>query len=216
MIKDQIISFIKRILLPIYNFFRKKINGINNSVIKKSFPNELKMEIRGDNNKIKFEQKSFLGEISIFIYGNNNKITISEFCTIKSGNFWIEDNDCEIFIGEKTTIQSVDFGVSENNSKIYIGKDCMISSGVKFKTGDSHSIISSENNTRINPAGNIEIGNHVWLGQDVILLKNSIIGDNCIVGIRSLVNSQFGQGLLIVGTPAKVTKEKINWLRERI
>jgi acetyltransferase-like isoleucine patch superfamily enzyme len=216
MIKDKIISVIKRFLLPIYNLFKKKINGINNSIIKKSFPNKLKIEIRGNNNQIRFEQKSFLGQISIFIYGNNNKITISEFCTIKSGIFWIEDNDCEIFIGEKTTIESVDFGVSENNSKVYIGKDCMLSSGIKFKTGDSHSIINSDSNTRINPAGNIEIGNHVWLGQDVILLKNSVIGDNCVVGIKSLVNKQFHENLLIVGSPAKVLKENINWLRERI
>jgi len=214
--QSRLISNVKRLIIPVYNVFRKKINGVNNSFTKKSFPRNLKVEIRGNNNQIKFESNSFLGDITIFIYGNDNKITIADNCVIKSGVFWIEDNNCEIFIDSKTTIESVDFGVSENNSKVYIGKDCMLSSGVKFKTGDSHSIIDAEKNIRINPAGNIYIGNHVWIGQDVIVLKNTTVGDNCVIGIRSLVGKTFDENLLIAGTPAKILKEKINWTRERL
>ena len=214
--QSRLISNVKRLIIPVYNVFRKKINGVNNSFTKRSFPRNLKVEIRGNNNQIKFESNSFLGDISIFIYGNDNKVTIADNCVIKSGVFWIEDNNCEIFIDSKTTIESVDFGVSENNSKVYIGKDCMLSSGIKFKTGDSHSIIDSEKNIRINPAGNIYIGNHVWIGQEVIVLKNTTIGDNCVIGIRSLVAKTFDENLLIAGTPAKILKEKINWIRERL
>jgi acetyltransferase-like isoleucine patch superfamily enzyme len=214
--QSRLILHIKAILIPIYQIFSKKINGKNNTFIKNSFPRKLNLQIRGNNNQVEFQSNCFLDNISVFIYGNNNKIIISESCTVKSGVFWIEDNNCEIFIDNKTTIESVDFGVSENNSKIFIGKDCMISSGVKFKTGDSHSIIDTEKNIRINPAGNITIGNHVWIGQEVILLKNTTIGDNSIVGIRSLVTKNFENNVLIAGIPAKIIKEKINWTRERI
>jgi len=216
MIKNRFIFYLKSLLLPIYFFFKKKINGINNTIIKNSFPTKLKMQINGSNNHVEFASQCTLGKISIFIYGNNNKIFISENCIIKSGIFWIEDNECEIFIGSKTSIESVDFGVTENKSKIYIGEDCMLSSGIKFKTGDSHSILDDEKNIRINPAGNIHVGNHVWIGQESIILKNTKIGDNCVVGIRSLVTKKFEDRLLIGGTPAKIIKEKINWTRERI
>lgn len=92
----------------------------------------------------------------------------------------------------------------------------MLSSGVKLKTGDSHSILDIENKLRLNPAGNIHIGNHVWLGQDVIVLKNSTIGENSVVGIRSIINKSFGKNLLLAGVPSKIIKEHINWDRERL
>lgn len=216
MMQKRLFSYLKNILFPVYMIFRKKINGSNNTFIKNSFPRKMKVQIRGNNNIINFQSNCLVGEISIFIYGNNNKITIAENCVVKAGVFWIEDNNCEIFIDSKTTIESVDFGVSENNSKVYIGKDCMLSSGIKFKTGDSHSIIDSDKNFRINPAGNIYIGNHVWIGQEAIVLKNTKIGDNCVIGIRSIVTKDFGENLLIAGMPAKIIKENINWTRERL
>ena len=92
----------------------------------------------------------------------------------------------------------------------------MLSSGIKFKTGDSHSIINSDKNVRINPDGNVNIGDHVWIGQEVIILKNTHIGDNCVIGIRSLVTKDFGENLLVAGIPAKIIKQKINWTRERL
>jgi len=208
--------YIKKIFTPVYKVLKKKIVGSGNSISKKSLPAKLSIEIRGNNNQIKLDENSHLGNLKFFIYGNNNKIEISKNCIIKSGTFWIEDDNCEIFIDSKTTIESVDFGVSENNSKVYIGKDCMLSSGVKFKTGDSHSILDAEGK-RINFAGDIYIGNHVWIGQDVVLLKNSIIKDESIIGLRSVIsNKEFEKNSLIVGMPAKVIKENINWLRERI
>lgn len=53
MIADRLIFNIKRFLHPI---FKKKINGTNNSIIKKSYPNKLKIEIKGNNNCIKLRK----------------------------------------------------------------------------------------------------------------------------------------------------------------
>jgi acetyltransferase-like isoleucine patch superfamily enzyme len=214
--KHNIPPLLKNLLLYFFNFYRKKIKSVNNIIIKKSRPSKLKLDIYGKNNHIIFEKKCKLGYITIFISGNNNKITISENCNLKKSIFWIEDNNCEIFLDQYTTIESADFAVSENNSKIFIGKDCMFSSDIKLKTGDSHSIIDVESKNRINPAGNIFIGNHCWLGQEVIILKNTRIGDNCVVGVRSILTKSYEANSLIVGTPAKVIKEKIDWKRERI
>jgi hypothetical protein len=75
MIKFKLSSYLRRILIPIYHFFRKKINGVNNSFLKKSIPQKLKVEIRGNNNQIKFEPDCFLGDITIFIYGKFNKVS---------------------------------------------------------------------------------------------------------------------------------------------
>lgn len=207
--------FIKGIVKPIYQKFTK-IKGKNNKIVKKSFIEKLDAHISGNNNAVVFEDNSTLNNIKIFIAGSNNRITISQNCTIKTVILWIEDNNCEIFVGENTTIESADLSVSEDNSKILIGNDCMLSSKIKIMTGDSHSIIDTNSNKRINYAKNVIIGDHVWIGAEVIILKGSELGDNCIIGTRSLVTKSFESGKLLAGSPARIIKNDINWDRQRI
>ena len=103
------------------------------------------------------------------------------------------------------------------SKKISIGNDCMFSNKVQLRTSDSHSILD-ENTKRINPGNDIEIGNHVWIGTEVIVLKGATIPENCIVGARSIVTSSLNASpnSMITGMPARVVKTNINWSRERI
>ena len=64
--------------------------------------------------------------------------------------------------------------------------------------------------------GNIKIGNHVWLGYDSKILKNTIIEDNCIVGMNSIVTHNVKANTLVAGIPAKIIRENITWKNERI
>ena len=93
----------------------------------------------------------------------------------------------------------------------------MFSNKIQLRTSDSHSILDG-NAKRINPGGDIEIGNHVWIGNEVVVLKGSVIPENCIVGARSIVTSSLRAtpNSMIAGIPAKVLKTNINWKRERI
>jgi acetyltransferase-like isoleucine patch superfamily enzyme len=92
----------------------------------------------------------------------------------------------------------------------------MISNGVSFRSSDSHSILN-EKGERINPAGNITIKDHVWIGMRSIVLKNSIIHDNCIIGAGSVCNKDYEKdNCLIAGNPAKIVKENVNWSRDRL
>ncbi|MFQ5548026.1 MAG: gamma carbonic anhydrase family protein [Woeseia sp.] len=53
------------------------------------------------------------------------------------------------------------------------------------------------------------IGNNSLIGIGSTILNNARIGDNCIVGAHALVtqNKQFPDGVLILGSPAKVVRE---------
>lgn len=51
------------------------------------------------------------------------------------------------------------------------------------------------------------IGNNVWLGESVSVLKGVTIGDNSIIGASSVVNKSIPSNSIAVGIPAKVVKK---------
>ena len=61
----------------------------------------------------------------------------------------------------------------------------------------------------------MKIGNHVWVGARAVILKNTIIPDNCIVGFSSVVSSKTFIGekghCIAAGNPAKIIKRDISW-----
>lgn len=52
--------------------------------------------------------------------------------------------------------------------------------------------------------GKIKIGNNVWLGEHVTILKGVTIGDNVVVGYGSIVTKDIPANSVAVGIPAKV------------
>ncbi len=94
---------------------------------------------------------------------------------------------------------------------VTIGDDCLFAA-VKFRTSDSHNLLDADTGELLNPPGDIEIGNRVWLAEDVLLLRNSKIGDDSAVGARALVNGEIPAGCLAVGTPARVVRRGIRWM----
>lgn len=196
--------------------YKKPISGKNNVIVNNGVLIDVKYDIVGDNNLIEILQGSFLSDIMIFIRGNNHTLKIGENCRYKGGSVWFEDNFCQIEIGQNTTIESAHLAVTEPNKRISIGEDCMFSGEIEFRTGDSHSIIDNETKKRINMAQNIEVGNHVWIGARSIILKGVSIGNNSIIGTNSIVTKNIPSHSVAAGIPAKVIKNNIDWVRNRI
>lgn len=55
----------------------------------------------------------------------------------------------------------------------------------------------------------VVIGNNVWLGTHVVVLKGSIVHDGAVVGAMSLVNSEMKEESINVGIPASFLKDKM-------
>ena len=102
-------------------------------------------------------------------------------------------------------------------TQISFGDDCLFSTNVIFRTGDSHSIISTETKKRINPSISIIVGNRVWFGNNTTILKGVQLFDDTIIGTGSIVVKSPGiSNVIIAGTPAKVVKRNVRWITERI
>ncbi len=201
------------------NSIKRKVHGDNNIIIfRQARLSSVLFDINGNGNTIEIMDNCVLKNVTFYIRGDGHKVLIKSGCRFKrGGEIWVEDNECSLSIGEYSTFENVHIAITEPKSKITIGKDCMFAYDIDIRTGDSHSIISVENNERINFAEDISIGNHVWVGAHCMLLKGSIISDDSIVATGSIVTKKFNSnGIIIAGNPAKEIKNNITWSRKRI
>lgn len=56
--------------------------------------------------------------------------------------------------------------------------------------------------------GSVRIGNNVWIGAGVIVLPNSVIGDNCVIGAGSIVNGVIPNDTIYINSRQKSQKSK--------
>jgi acetyltransferase-like isoleucine patch superfamily enzyme len=121
---------------------------------------------------------------------------------------------CRFDIGEEAVVR---FGKGYVNGMtnfmithgITVGDGCAISWGCEFLDEDFHQI-NYPGKKEKSPL--IEIGNRVWIGSNVTVLKGSKIPDGCVVASGSIVTSVFHEpNCLIAGNPAKEIKENVTW-----
>lgn len=94
-------------------------------------------------------------------------------------------------------------------SRIEIGDYTNIGGNVKILDNDFHPIepearlLDDKNQIGTAP---IHIGRNCFIGCNVIILKGSNLGDNCVVGAGAVVSGTFESGCVIVGNPARTIK----------
>jgi len=137
------------------------------------------------NGSIHFEGKAKIGMGSrVFVAG-----------TLHVGNNFITTGD----------------GMIVCDKKISIGSDTMMSWESVIMDSDQHAIFDADKKL-LNANKEVTIGNNVWIGARVFILKNSVVSDGTIIGANSLVNNKFyTPNVIIAGNPAKEVKENISW-----
>lgn len=170
-----------------------------------------RITIHGRNNVVRIGDFCQLDGASITVYGDNNTVTVEPWCTLKGTELHIEKSNGSIHIGEHTRfLGKTHLAVLEGTS-LRIGKDCLFSSDIHFRTGDSHSVLDLQGR-RINPSEDITVGDHVWLGTKVTVLKGATIPAHSIVGACALVSGKFEEAnCVLAGVPAKVVKWGVDW-----
>lgn len=191
-------------------------NGRGNKLFCRGIKISTKIQIDGNNNTIEIAAGAVLSSCLIKISGNNNQVIIGTDAYIEGAELWIEDNHQEINIGSKTYIgHNTHLACTEDGHKILIGSNCMISSNVQIRTGDSHSILSIDQR-RINPARDVIVSDHCWLGQGARVLKGVMLGKDSIVAQGAIVTGSFESNVIVAGVPAKVVKNNVSWDSRRL
>ncbi|MEP6596724.1 MAG: acyltransferase [Ginsengibacter sp.] len=192
------------------------MRGKNNSIVNQGMFHKVIIDVDGNNNKIIIGRNSTVKNALIYIRGNNHKLIIGENCFFGGGELWIEDHDCSLIIYSQTTIEHAHLAVTEPGSVIEIHKDCMLAKYVEIRTGDSHSIIDLYTGKRINPAGNVILEEHVWVGAHAKILKGVTVGHHSVIGSGSMVTNDVPSNSIAAGVPAKIIRNNIDWKRERL
>lgn len=119
-----------------------------------------------------------------------------------------------VFIGEDFACVSCVICNDESESVI-IGKDCLFSSSIEIRTSDGHGIVDPRSGRLLNRGKSVVIGDHVWVGAGVSILKGARVGANSIVGAKSVVTTRTPEeGVILAGIPAKVVKRGVSWVRK--
>jgi len=128
----------------------------------------------------------------------------------------MEDDNNRIEIGSNTVLNGKSHFACIEGTNIKIGNECLLSSEVTFRTGDSHSLLNL-NGDRINPSLNIEIANHVWIGNKTIFTKGSSVNIDSVVATGAIVTKRFTEPHVVIGgLPATILRREISWDKERI
>ena len=112
--------------------------------------------------------------------------------------------NAEIVIGKKVATNNNLFICAANY--IEIGDETRIGEGVTIMDFESTWYFALRKGGP-GPVGKVNIGKNVWIGNKVIILKNSIIGDNTIIAAGAVVSGSFPPNSIIGGVPAKLIKQ---------
>lgn len=174
------------------------------------FAQHTRIKNNGKDNHLIIGEGCRIYDSQIQFFGDNNTVKIEDDCVLKNVDIWISDGGI-VEIGHNTHFTGKIHIACIEGKKVHIGERCLFSNQIILRTGDSHSILDIEGE-RINFAKDIWIGDHVWAGQQVIVLKGAYIADESIIGTRALVTGKkFNEGVVLAGAPAKVIKENVSW-----
>lgn len=168
--------------------------------------------IYSDNRGNRIEFSSDIEDtVTISFQGGQNLITIEQGVSVGKLNICC-GKAAMCNIGEGTEIEEAQFFITDGS--ISIGRDCLFSHQVTLRNHDTHHIFSRDTGKRINYAGNMKIGNHVWLGHGVTLLGNADIGDNSVVGTMAVTSGTFPKEVIVAGNPGRIIREHICWSKD--
>lgn len=213
--------FLCKIVSTIYSLGTNRVTkkGRGNIIIRNSaFLRGSRIKIIGDNNIIEFKGGvSQIKNLNIVITGDNNILTVGRNVSTNGLTICMQDNGNSIVLGEGFAGGGNSELAAIEGTEIIFGKDCLLSANITVRTGDSHSILNADTGMRTNPSASVIFGDHVWIGNTVLVFKGTHIGSNCIIAGGAVVTGkEYASNCIIGGNPAKIIKENVTWLVERV
>lgn len=101
------------------------------------------------------------------------------------------------------------------DESVKIGDNILTASKV-FISDTSHGVYKGDNqdSPETNPSARriitnpVEIGNNVWIGENVVILPGSKVGNGCVIGANAVLNGgTYEDNSMIIGTPGKIIKK---------
>lgn len=168
-----------------------------------------KINFIGKGNVLYCEKNITIKDSNIDFKGNNSVVYLSENRHIYYFKVTIY-NDSVLYFGKNNYINKKLHIILSEQKHVIIGDEGLFAVGCWIRTADPHIIYDEKTRKRMNESKSVYIGDHVWLGQDVLVLKGSHLGSGCIMAARSIgTGKKYNSNTIYGGNPAKCLKEKV-------
>ncbi len=172
------------------------------------------VELRGDGNSITIGAPAHSHNLHISL-GSRSRVVIGPHCVL--GNLQIHTEDgAELTIGAGSAFNGLVRLLLHEARRITVGKSCLFGGDVDVAVSDMHTIVDAASGERLNPARDVRIGDHVWVGQRSLILKGVTIGAHSVIGAGSVVTREIPANCVAAGNPASVVRRGVSWRGELI
>lgn len=173
------------------------------------------VEFVGTGNVLYVEDGAKLRNTRLRFLGNDSVIHIrksSRYTRVIASVF----EESVLYLGPGASFTAEARFLPTERKHVIIGRDAMFSSRVTFRTADPHLVYAVGNHQRVNPSASIWIGDHVWLGEDTLLLKGARVGSGSILAARALITKSVPSNSTAAGVPARLVGRGIFWTRPSV
>ena len=131
----------------------------------------------------------------------NSPFFYSGYCHVEVSNA-----ASRIEVGDRTEFNNNLFLKSEGEG-IRIGEDCLFGAEVQIFDSDFHELTPGRRVGGTPKTAAVEIGDGIFAGMGVKILKGVTIGNDSVIGAGSVVTSSIPAGVIAAGNPARVIRE---------
>lgn len=214
----KIIKKILKISIPKTLYFNIHYFGVKGLILpvyigKKVELRHLKGKIRCENFKSGVVQIG-MNEMGNYPYGSTYSLFKNNGEIVFKGNALLGIGTC---ITNRGIITFGDnFTITANSSiicreSITFGDNVLISWNVEFMDTDLHKIYDIDSKELLNPDKYINIGNNVWICNNVFIGKGVSIPSNNIIANHSSIKKTITAEHSIIGNSGKIIKQSIFW-----
>ena len=111
-----------------------------------------------------------------------------------------------IEVGDRTEFNN-NLMLKSEGEGIRIGKDCLFGAEVQIFDSDFHQLDPAHRVGGTPKTALVEIGDNVFAGMGVKILKGVTIGNDSVIGAGSVVTGSIPAGVIAGGNPARVIRE---------
>lgn len=131
----------------------------------------------------------------------NSPLFYSGYCHVEVSNA-----DARIEVGDRTEFNN-NLMLKVEGEGIKIGRDCLFGAEVQIFDSDFHQLDPAHRVGGIPQTAAVEIGDNVFAGMGVKILKGVTIGSDSVIGAGSVVTKSIPAGVIAAGNPARVIRE---------